>query len=114
MNHQSQILALGLILLAGCRHVTTIRTDPPGARVFLDGKPIGESPIRYSYWSGTPKTFLLKIEKFAHEPLLAHIDSGWRADHTLWLLMPGILPFFFTARLEDSYHYRLKARKAGP
>jgi len=44
------VLLLGLVCLSGCvRRRMTIRTNPPGAMVYVDGYPIGTTPISTNY-----------------------------------------------------------------
>jgi hypothetical protein len=36
-------------LLVGCSSAAMIRTEPPGANIYVDDTPIGKSPISYSF-----------------------------------------------------------------
>ena len=42
---------LSLLVTAGCR-TATITSEPPGARVRVDGKDVGETPLTYRIWQG--------------------------------------------------------------
>ncbi|MBI5851425.1 MAG: PEGA domain-containing protein [Planctomycetes bacterium] len=48
MRMVSTVILLALVAV-GCSTSTTIRTDPPGAAVFVDGKEVGQSPLNYSF-----------------------------------------------------------------
>ena len=62
------ILALltALFFLSGCASTTLIKSNPPGAKMQVDGKPIGETPHFYTDMAvaGTIRTITLKKEGY--------------------------------------------------
>ncbi len=64
MSLRIQVLCLLLILLAnaGCvRRRLTVRSDPPGATVYVDDQEIGETPVSTAFtYYGTRKVQLVK------------------------------------------------------
>ena len=106
----SGILALVLFvvfLFEGCVQVSRIKTNPKGARISINGAPIGESPVYYNTRSGIPKTYFLEVEKPGYKTFETKLESSYRADISLLLLLPGIIPYFFSARIEDEYKFIL-------
>ncbi len=101
------LLLVCVFLLQGCLQTTRINTDPPGAQITLNGAPIGETPVYYNTRAGIPKTYFLEIEKRGCKKVETKLESAYRADISLGLLIPGIVPYFFSARLEDDYKYSL-------
>lgn len=102
-----------LIFAGGCAHSARITTDPEGADIYVKGFPIGQSPVHYKTRSGLPETYYLKIEKPGYRTIKdAVIESTYRADVSLLLLLPGIIPYFFSARLEDQYVFHLVPERA--
>ena len=101
------LLLFAMFLLEGCLQTSRINTDPPGARVSLNGAPLGKTPVYYSTRAGIPKTYFLEIDKPGYKPVETKVESNYRADISLALLLPGIVPYFFSARLEDEYKYSL-------
>lgn len=101
------LLFLCIFLLEGCLQTTRINTDPPGAQITLNGAPLGETPVYYNTRAGIPKTYFLEIEKRGCKKVETKLESAYRADISLGLLIPGIVPYFFSARLEDDYKYSL-------
>ncbi len=93
--------------MQGCLQTSRINTDPPGAHVMLNGAPYGKTPIYYTSRSGIPKTYFLELDKPGCQKVETKIESHYRADISLSLLIPGIVPYFFSARLEDDYKYTL-------
>ncbi|MCA9471683.1 MAG: PEGA domain-containing protein [Nitrospirales bacterium] len=96
-----------VFLLQGCLQTSRINTDPPGAQIMLNGAPLGKTPIYYNTRAGIPKTYFLEIEKSGCKKVETKLESNYRADLSLALLIPGIVPYFFSARLEDDYKFIL-------
>lgn len=98
-----------LVLATGCLHNAVITTEPEGAEVWVQGQFLGASPVTYRSRSGIPDTVTVKVEMPGYEPIkAAQIDKVYRADLSLLLLLAGIVPYFFTARFEDNYIFKLK------
>lgn len=102
------------LLLQGCLQTSRINTDPPGAHVSLNGAPLGKTPLYYSTRAGIPKTYFLEIDKPGYKRVETKVESNYRADVSLALLLPGIVPYFFSARLEDDYKYSLIEKSPKP
>lgn len=106
-------LALWLALMPACTHLTNINTEPEGAEVFINGVFVGTTPVTYRSRSGLPDTAILRIEKDGYEPIKsATIDKVYRADISLLLLLAAIVPYFFSARFEDDYVFKLRPAEA--
>lgn len=73
----------GAVLVAalaagGCAHRVAVRSEPPGARVFLDNLDLGESPVDFAEERGRSAPYRLRLEK-----------PGFEAKETLVLPMSG-------------------------
>ena len=95
----------------GCSHTTRITTEPEGARVYVNGVSPGQAPTMYQSRSGIPTTYHVKITMPGYENIETMVSSSYRADLSLLLLIPGIIPYFFSARLEDSYTFPLVSQQ---
>ncbi len=102
------VVLAAAVLGTGCLHTARIVTEPEGANVTINGQFKGPSPILFQDRSGTPRTYYVKIEKPGYKTLDLTIESVYKADIKLLLLIPGIIPYFFTAELEDSYPFTLQ------
>lgn len=98
------------LLFVGCAQTCRINTNPEGAKIYINGIYIGDSPSAvYKYRSGLPETYIVEIRKEGYKPLVnATIDRTLRADASLLLLLLVIVPYFFSARLEDQYLFQLE------
>ena len=110
----SFVVLVAFAICTSCAHTTQILTEPEGARVTVNGAPAGDTPTIYSSRSGFPRTYYVKIQKEGYENVELTLDSTYQADLSLLLLIPGIIPYFFSARLEKQYTYPLVAKEGKP
>lgn len=89
------------VFAAGCATSTRITTVPEGAKVTLNNRYLGESPVILESRSGFMETHHLKIEKAGYKTQTIPIRKQYRADESLVLLLFAIIPYFFSARFED-------------
>jgi hypothetical protein len=86
-----------LSMIHGSSDVTVVvKTDPPGAKVSVDGKLIGTSPATFKDRGGQQKTFTVEIEKEGYEPMTRVLSRKW--DSAL-----------IEYRLDPFYYYTLNA-----
>lgn len=81
-------------------HVT-IRTEPSGATILLDGKELGASPVTFKDPSGGEKTFTVEVRKDGYEPMTRVIRRTWDSAR-------------LTNRLDPVYFYTLTALPGMP
>ena len=107
----SLVVVAGVLLAAAgtaCQQTTRLITEPEGAEVWVNNINMGESPALYQTRSGTPATYYVRVRKEGYEEVKnATIESSYRADVSLLLLLAAIVPYFFSARLEDQYSFHL-------
>ncbi len=93
--------ALALAGLTGCvERLVAVRSEPPGAAVYLDGEPKGETPLEIPYtWYGTRELVLEKrgFREVRRELALA---MPWWQVPPLDLVTDVLLPFTITDRTE--------------
>ena len=96
------------LLTVGCATSTQITTTPSGAKVYINDRLIGETPCVYEDRSGFPESCWVKVEKAGYKSQTAQMKKQWRADESLLLLLPGIIPYFFSARYEGRENFVLE------
>lgn len=93
--------ALALLALAGCvERLVAVRSEPPGAAVYLDGELRGETPCEIPYtWYGTRE---LVVEKRGFREIRQEVSLGtpWWQIPPLDLVTDVLLPFTITDRTE--------------
>ncbi len=65
-----------------------IRTDPPGAKVIVDGRDLGLSPVTFHDPSGSQKTFTIEVRKEGYEPVIRVITRQWDSMRLTYRLDP--------------------------
>lgn len=102
------VILLTAIILAGCASglspmsmvygdpavQVTIKTEPHGAKIYIDGKEIGISPVSFRDSSGELKTFTVEVKKEGYEPLNRVLSRRWDTAR-------------LTYRLDPVYYYNL-------
>ncbi len=107
---KSKLFVVALIFIlffSACSHTCMLASKPEGAKVWVNDNYRGETPVTYTTRSGTPQALYVKIEKPGYKTQNVTIEKSYRADLSLLLLIPGIVPYFFSARLEDKYEFNL-------
>ncbi len=101
------LLALALVLGTGCvERFVSIKSEPPGARVLVDGQDAGVTPVDVPYvWYGTREVLVLK-EGCRSERRLVTLSSPWWQVFPLDLLTDVLIPFTITDR--TVVHFRLQ------
>jgi hypothetical protein len=79
------LLLLLSVLGSGCAHKTLIQTEPPGANIFIDDRPLGPSPVVYESGPFSPDSVRVRVEAEGYE--VRHGKLG----HTEWFLWPALL-----------------------
>lgn len=101
-------LTMVFFFLIGCASTTLIKSNPPGAKLQVDGKVVGETPHFYTdkAVSGTVKTVTLKKE--GYKDLNGYIE---REKLSVPALIGGILllvPFVWVLEYPSRYHFEME------
>jgi len=108
-------LVLFAFLSACAPHQALIQSEPPGAMVSIDGKPIGQTPIGFDYALSTGNQHQVSISHQGYES----VDLTIKADKTdpgalkRWMMAgvvwsPLWLGTMFTKKLKESYLFVMK------
>ena len=98
------LLALAPLCLAGCvDRLISIRSDPDGAEVYVDGEKVGKTPVDVPYvWYGTRE---IMVEKRGYREVRERV-----ALNPPWWQYPGfdfitdvLIPFTITDREEFAF-----------
>ncbi|SHJ37316.1 PEGA domain-containing protein [Malonomonas rubra DSM 5091] len=109
------LIVLCAFLCACAPHQALIQSEPPGAVVTIDGKEIGETPVRYDYALSSGSQHQVTISQQGYEQVDLTIkadktDSGamkrWLAAGVVW--SPLWLGTLFTKKLKESYLFVMK------
>lgn len=108
-------LAASVVFMPACAQTSRIISEPEGAEVEIDNIYIGTTPCNYISRSGLPDQAYIKLSKEGYEPVKnGIIHKAYRADISLLLLIAVFVPYFFSARFEDTYNFALKPLPGTP
>ena len=72
------LLAALVLASSGCvERVLVIRTDPPGARVFVDGKASGETPVEIPFVCYGEREIVLEKNGYLSREVLESVRAPW-------------------------------------
>ena len=110
MRKESIVLFL---LLAGCtERWIQVRSEPPGATVYLDGKRFGTTPCKGRFiWYGD-RELVLERDEFQSHTEIVRLRPPWWQWPFLDLIPDFLLPWTFTDL--HSFSFSLKKRTFDP
>lgn len=88
--HRVVAVAVAFFAATGCAHRVLIQSDPPGARIYVDGQLEGESPVVVERRSSTGGRMRItaQLENFQTEEAIVEADQ-WFA----WPALIAVTPF---------------------
>ncbi len=97
----SAVACLALLLPAGCTdRFISLRTEPPDAVAYLDGKEVGHTPCEVPFtWYGD-RELVLQKDGFRTTSQILEISAPWWQWPIFDVLTDILLPFRFTDRHE--------------
>ena len=108
----SLVLALALAAGPGCVHKSIgVRTDPPGAMVYIDGQEVGQTPVDFIPFDfyGTREIAVYK-NGYRVERRLVEINTPWYSWFPLDIVSELILPW----EIRDRRQYNFLLARARP
>lgn len=98
-----------------CSTNTKFVSDPPGAKVYINGEFIGETPCDFNSKTGLPERYHVQLFKDGYSQLNVYIDAEMSL---VWALL--LVPVTFGVAipwswgLENMYKFKLAAAGAAP
>jgi hypothetical protein len=102
------LLLTGLVLGLGTGCVKrryTIRTDPPGALVYVNGEEVGTTPVSRNYTYYAPREIVLLSDGYKTEKIIEPFPAPWWDNSLTDFFTENLLPV--TLRDEREFDYRL-------
>lgn len=102
------LLLAGSILLSSCTSTTMIQSTPSGAKVYLNGEPVGTTPYEHSDTRIVGSTTRVKLTKEGYETLYTSFSRDEEVD--IGAIVAGVFiffPFIWTMKYKPSHTYEL-------
>ena len=98
-----------------CSTNTKFVSDPPGAKVYVNGEFIGETPCDFNSSTGLPERYHVQLFKDGYSQLNVYIDAEMSL---VWALVVIPVTFFVATpwswTLENMYKFKLAAATGAP
>ncbi|MDR2927257.1 MAG: PEGA domain-containing protein [Cytophagaceae bacterium] len=98
----------GAILFTSCASTTMIQSNPSGAKVYLNGEPVGTTPYSHTDTKIVGSTTTVKLEKEGYEPLNTSFSRDEEVD--AGAIIGGVfvwIPFLWTMKYKPTHTYEL-------
>ena len=102
------ILLAALVLTTSCMSRTMIQSEPSGAKVYLDGEPVGHTPYTHSDTKIVGTCMTVRLEKDGYDTFNTSICRNEEAD--AGAIVGGIFllfPFLWTMKYKPTHTYEL-------
>jgi hypothetical protein len=83
----------------------TIRTNPPGALVFVNGEEIGPSPVSRSFTYWAPREIVLVADGYQTQRIIQPMRAPWWDNIVTEFFSENLVPF--TLRDDREYEYQM-------
>jgi len=101
-------LLVAFIFLAGCTSTTWIKSNPPGAKIEVSGKPLGETPYFYTDMAVAGTTRIVTLKKEGYKDYNGYIK---REKFSVPILIAGIfliVPFVWILEYPPQYNFEME------
>jgi hypothetical protein len=102
------LLLAGSVLLTSCASTTMIQSNPSGAKVYLNGEPVGTTPYTHRDTKIVGSTTTVKLEKEGYAPLNTSFSRDEEVD--VGAIIGGVfvlVPFLWTMKYKPTHTYEL-------
>ena len=103
-------LLSGSILLTSCASTTLIESNPSGAKVYLDGEPLGMTPYTHRDTKIVGMRTTVKLVKEGYKPF--NTDFWKTEEPNIGAIIGGVfvlVPFLWTMKYKPKHTYELTA-----
>lgn len=104
----SAVLFTVIILFSGCASSKLIQSDPTGAKVYINGEPVGKTPNLDSDTKILGSVTNVDLVKEGYEPLYASIERNEQVD--VGAIVGGFffgIPFLWSLQYNPTHNYEL-------
>ena len=103
----------GLGALAGCvERRYTIRSNPPGALVVVNGEETGPTPVSKSFTYYGDREITLMLDGYATQTIIEPINAPWYDNYLTEFFSENLIPW--TIRDEREFTYKLGPAQSPP
>lgn len=99
-------MLVSLALSTGCASLSTFNTDPPGAKLYVNGRYLGQTPVQFTSPRSFGHRYHVQLMKDGYQAQDFYLDS--RLSWVMGYLAPLFPPLLFWGwALDHTYDVRL-------
>jgi hypothetical protein len=107
------LLMAGMGLISGCvERRYTIRTDPPGATVIVNGEEIGPAPASKNYVYYKDREITMMLDGYQTKTVIQPFNAPWWDNLLTEFFTENVIPF--SLRDERQFTYQLVPAESPP
>ena len=102
------VLILAVLFMSSCASTTIIQSNPSGAKLYLNGEPVGRTPYTHRDTKIVGSTTDVKLELEGYRPLFTSFTRDEEVD--VGAIVAGIfvyVPFLWTMKYKPNHLYEL-------
>jgi hypothetical protein len=112
-HRSTAALAALLLCLSACASTTIIRTEPPGAEVYVDGRPVVHSPAVIARTAGFPSRLRVQLRREGYRDEELFIDSEMSPAAAVAGVLYGV-SWLFAWGYDENYIFNLRPLEEPP
>jgi hypothetical protein len=90
------LLSCCCILFTGCvERIMQVRSEPAGALVRVDGKPVGRTPVDVPFTHYGNRLVTLELDEYQMSRQLVHLETPWHLTFPLDIVFDVAFPITF-------------------
>lgn len=104
----ASMILVGVVLFSSCVSTTLIRSNPSGAKIYLNSEPVGETPYSHSDTKIVGSITNVRLEKEGYESFNTSFSRNEEVD--VGAIIGGIFvlaPFLWAMKYKPSHTYEL-------
>ena len=87
----------------------TVRSDPPGAQVIVNGESLGAAPASHNFYYYGGREITLVMDGYETKTLIQPIAAPWWDNYLTEFFTENVIPYTF--RDEREYTYKLEPKR---
>lgn len=104
-------LITALFFLFGCASATVIKSNPPGAKLYLDGQFKGETPYTHSDRAAAGTVKALTLKKEGYKDFTGHIKREELSVGALIGTILVLIPIIWILEYPPEYTFEMEKQK---
>jgi hypothetical protein len=105
-------MLIAIVLLSGCASTTVLQTAPSGAKLYMNGEPVGTTPYTYTDTKIVGTTTVLKITADGYEDFNGVLKRNEEAN--VGAIIGGVFllfPFLWVMDYKPMHNFELVPKK---